>query len=372
MQVGLAQTTVKVPSTPVVASPGLAKPLPPSGYELLVVKYLNNIRQFTQQKQEEKVKNYKSETLLLQKQSADLDSREAQLLADLRAQSQNRTNGKLDFREGSLERTLLSPLSPSAARMINSLYAEGRIETAPLYALFEKAELLVPEWASVFNNILSSAKSDDRERNIATKILYKMKVEREKYRPHLVKLALDGDADAIEELFFDVDPQNGLGKTIVSFENQRLLSSVTDRKFQSAKCYAVRLIAAKYALSQRNYNLSIQFCEEILSIPYVGMGKPATETYMEDFPVLDAKDRALGFLFYEVGNARSLQLVYDRSRIVEDQMAKHDAVLDNGFDDLVNPKTPWLRYDSYAIARLEIQNAQAMIAAAKDWSLLND
>lgn len=364
--VGKAQTTVRVPTAKSSAQPVAKTPTAPTAFELLVVRYLNDIQAVAQQKRNLLIEQRQNDLQEMEKVSTRVATNETQILSDLRAQAASRPNRKLLFYAESPERILLLPSSPAAARIARALYSDGLIGSTPLYAMFNQAEALVPEWVSLFMMLQSKHIDGSNEWDTGAKLLFKANAGREKYQNRIIEMAKNGDAEALKLLLFQTSKETGEQISIVSAGNLKLIREIANRPLSSSiEFYAAKLVCAKYAILLRDYDLPLKVCTEILALKFVSQDTSKIDIE-KDMPIFDAKRRSLDLLFYEVKNEEALKIVYDRSRIVGIESKKYESVLPRGLADLTSQK--WVSYSAHPAARLEIDFAQSLIFSIQGFS----
>ncbi len=330
----------------------------PQRYERLLIAYLANIDRLRRERQETSIRAYQKRLRYQEAEALDLVGRGDALLADLQREAAKRRNKKIDFEGECYENHggIVVPTSDISAGVFRTLYrADAVVPEHLIGTLCRRGPFFSADWLSLIKKIGDDAGKDSPLWRTCIKLLYRAGVSRETYRPMLRRMAeQDHDVSALEALFFDIDPEDGTLKKVVTYENLAIMKALA----QPGQPPGIRIACAHYATKLHDYTLAESVCLDVFNQPYQGLVQRVSRHLPEDMPLHVARRAAMLLMFYGIRNERAFEAIYARSRIHITELAEH-----RGGDD-----TGWISFDSYVMGEVEIRDADSYVSIIKKLS----
>lgn len=342
-------------------SPQPQEPRKVTRFERFYPIYLNHIAEIVAAKEQREAEPYRDDLARTREAEQKLVGHEEDELVELRALAKSRPQKRLWFDGESPEQSACIGSSDASARIFAQLMKEDLVSTeSVLYKVDYRAELLSPAWVALVRDVLGRTEPHSKSWRRCSKILYRAGVN-DAYRSELVQDALAQDDRQLYLLFFDSDPETCLPHVRRSASNDALLEKLCGK----ASKPRVRAVCAAYAAAIGNTELAETISIEVCNLQYIGKntsGESESSVPREDDDLSEARrgtgdwPGVLDTLFYQVRSEKAFRIILERSD-VERAIRFGNA-----------PVPPeWRRVQNYSRAKWELELADSMIGALKDF-----
>lgn len=342
-----------------------------SKYSSLLVTYLKSIEGMERALLAEREKGYQELLVAEQTRIAALAKDEAGVLRGLQEEKAKRKSKKLDF-EGEVyenSNSFIFGSSPASARIAKTLLDEGAFrDVGDVIAKLQLnvASDLCKEWVSILKEVRRDSKKDGDLSRLIERLLYRN--GQIAYKDALIdQIENKGNAAALEAILFVRNLKTGVPEPIINADNLGLVKQYADTKYSPG----VRATCAHYALTVRDYSLSLRVSKELLAQEYVGMKNvDAWPPPKEDSELGRAREAIMLLLFYGHKNEEAFRLVYDRATIEDRERTRVSPIearprVKGSFPRAARtpPGDKWVMFTSYVHGQSEVSAAMTLISA---------
>ncbi|MFA4944202.1 MAG: hypothetical protein WC789_05820 [Lentisphaeria bacterium] len=278
--------------------------------------YLCGIKQIVKKNQDNADAEYQAAKASFEKRAEELNKADmAALLTKLRTGANANPGNRLDPDEPA-ETTIYPYIlgsSPASARLVQQLYQDGLIKEWPRsLSLLWTQPGICHEWLTLIEAAATASPNDKKLAEFAEKLLYSNGFKQDRYRPLLLKRAVEmHDVRSLELLFFSRNAITGRLQANVTIENLALARQLSGK----GQPLNIRLACAHFATEVYNYSLAEEICLSILRQDYrcVLQGpnnKLSKEDDEADSALLHARQAALTLGFYGIRSEPIFQEVF--------------------------------------------------------------